>query len=290
MWIEQPWKRHLLYALAPICPAACSKYLFRKAFDRPLDLSNPQTLDEKLMWLKLNVYQNNELVSQCADKLRVREYVRECGYESILNDLYGSWDRPQDIPWDRLPASFVLKCNHASGFNLLCPDASSIDRIQAMHKLQGWLARDYWRFLAEVQYRSIPKKVIAERFLGNGAPLVDYKLYCFNGEPLYVLACTGRTATNKPAFYFFDQAWHLCRLTRDGQEAPEDFTLPRPPHLDTMLECARTLSAPFPFVRADFYDVDGRLYFGELTFTPAAALDINRLPQTDRMFGDLLHL
>lgn len=290
MWIEQTWKRRLLYLLAPVAPVACSKYLFKQAFGRSLDLAHPTTLDEKIMWLKLNRYRNDPLVALCADKWRVREYVEQRGLGAILNELYGAWDDPRNIPWEDLPDSFVLKCNHASGFNILCQDKSMLDVNDATATLQGWMNKDYWRFLAEVQYRTIEKRVIAERYLGDGTPLTDYKLYCFNGEPLYILACVGRGEEKKPAFYFFDPSWNYCGLTRDSFSAPEGFTLPRPENLDAMLSCARTLSEPFPFVRADFYDVDGKLYFGELTFTPAAALDTARLPETDRHFGELLRL
>lgn len=290
MWIEQTWKRRLLYLLAPMAPVSCSKYLFKHAFGRKLDLAHPKTLDEKIMWLKLNRYRHDPLVAQCADKWRVREYVAQKGLGEILNELYGVWDRPQDIPWATLPSSFVLKCNHASGFNILCQDKSALDTNAATATLQQWLDKDYWRFLAEVQYRTIEKKIIAERYLGDGTPLTDYKLYCFNGEPLYILACIGRDGEKKPRFYFFDPEWNYCGLTRDSFDTPPDFTLPRPKNLDAMLACARILSEPFPFVRADFYDVDGKLYFGELTFTPAAALDTARLPETDRRFGELLRL
>ena len=278
-----------MYLLAPISPVLCSRWRFRRTFGRPLDLRTPRTLNEKLMWLKLRRYGSDPLVTRCADKDAVRDYVESCGCGDILNELYGAWDRPRDIPWDALPHAFVLKCNHGCGYNILCPDKSTLDREAAVRTLNKWLRHDFWRDFAELQYRPIPKKIVCERFLGHGDDLPDYKIYCFHGQPRYILVCEGRSH-GKPKFYFFDPDWHFLPITRDGQAAPPDFTLPRPAGLAHMLSAAARLSQPFSFVRVDLYDVEGRVYFGELTFTPGAALDAARLPETDRLFGSLLTL
>lgn len=148
------------------------------------------------------------------------------------------------------------------------------------------------RFLAGLCGAAVPphpQKIVCERFLGHGDDLPDYKIYCFHGQPRYILVCEGRSH-GKPKFYFFDPDWHFLPITRDGQAAPPDFTLPRPAGLAHMLSAAARLSQPFSFVRVDLYDVEGRVYFGELTFTPGAALDAARLPETDRLFGSLLTL
>ena len=278
-----------MYLLAPISPVLCSRRRFRRNFGRPLDLRTPRTLNEKLMWLKLRRYGSDPLVTRCADKYAVRDYVESCGCGDILNELYGAWDRPRDIPWDALPHAFVLKCNHGCGYNILCPDKSALDREAAVRTLNKWLRHDFWRAFAELQYRPIPKKIVCERFLGHGDDLPDYKIYCFHGQPRYILVCEGRSH-GKPKFYFFDPDWHFLPITRDGQAAPPDFTLPRPAGLAHMLSAAARLSQPFSFVRVDLYDVEGRVYFGELTFTPGAALDAARLPETARLVGSLLPL
>ncbi len=275
--------------LAHLSPTLASYYQYFWCFHRPLSLRNPVTLNEKIMWLKLNQYGHDPLVIQCADKYRVREYVQQVGCGEILNDLIGVWDRAEDIPWETLPDAFVLKCNHGCGFNLLCPDKSTLDIPNAQAQLDKWMHTEFWEKLAEIQYRTIPKKIICESFLGDGTELLDYKIYCFHGKAEYLLVCAQREA-GTPKFYFFDRNWKMCRLTRDGQQAPHDFTLPRPAQLDEMLQYAERLAAPFPFVRVDLYFVDNQIYFGELTFTPSAALDSSRLPETDRMFGSMLHL
>ena len=288
MWIKSKWLRLLIYLLSPICPTLVSKILYRAAFHRRLDLKHPQTLNEKTMWLKLNTYRNDPLVAQCADKLRVRDYVRDKGCGEILNELIAVWERPEQIEWERLPEAFVLKCNFASGFNWICPDKKQLDRDACLAAFRRWYRRDFWRFSAEIQYRSIPKRILCERYLG-GEELVDYKIYCFHGKAKYILCCLGRESGHT-RFYFFDPAWNFCPITRDGKNAPPDFTLPRPKCLEQMLRYAEILSEPFPFVRTDLYEVGGKVYFGELTFTPAAAMDTGRLPETDRMFGELLEL
>lgn len=118
----------------------------------------------------------------------------------------------------------------------------------------------------------------------------DYKVYCFNGEPKYILVCVGREEKGHPKFYFFDAEWKLAPLNKDSQNAGENFTIEKPVCLEKLLEYARKLSKPFPFVRADFYIVKDKIYFGELTFTPAGGMDANRLKETDIMFGKLLKI
>lgn len=118
----------------------------------------------------------------------------------------------------------------------------------------------------------------------------DYKIYCFNGEPKYIMVCVGRETGKRPKFYFFDSEWNLARINPDSKKAPQNFTMEKPKCLDRVLNYAKTLSTPFPFVRVDFYIVKEKIYFGELTFTPAGGMDSNRLPETDIMMGDLVDL
>ena len=275
--------------LCACSPVFATRIKYRYNFHRGIHLRNPRTLDEKIQWLKLNTYRDNPLVTQCADKYLVRAYVEECGCGEILNDLLYVWDHPSEIEWDRLPESFVIKCNHGCGYNLLCRDKAGLNVQEAQKQLTAWYNEDYWKISAEIQYRKIPKKVICERFIGDGSPLYDYKFYCFNGKAQYVMVCAGREQ-GKPKFYFFDRDWRFCPITRDGKNAPEGFTLPRPEAFDRMMEYAEKLSRSFPFVRTDLYDADGKVIFGELTFTPASGLDTNRLPETDLLFGSMLKL
>lgn len=275
--------------LASVSPTLASHYWYWGLFKKPLKLNNPVTLNEKLTWLKLHTYREDPLVCQCSDKYRVREYLEQTGCGELLNEIYGAWDRVEDIPWEDLPDTFVLKCNHGCAYNILCPNKKELDIEQTKATLRKWMKDDFWRKHAEMQYRNIPKKILCEAYLGDGDPLVDYKIYCFHGKASFILVCTEREA-GKPKFYFFDQNWQLCPITRDGQQAQPGFTLEKPDRLEQMLEYAQILSQPFPFVRVDFYNVKGQIVFGELTFTPSGALDTARLPETDLLFGSMLQL
>lgn len=277
------------YFLSYLSPEIASKYWYYYCFRKPLDLRHPITLNEKLMWLKLNTYRNNPLVTKCADKYLVREYVEQAGCETLLNQLLGVYDSVEQIKWNELPESFVLKCNHACGYNILCPDKAKLNIDAAKKQLTQWINKDFWRIFAEVQYKDIPKKIICEKFLGEGNELLDYKVYCFHGKAEYILVCTERES-GTPKFFFMDKEWNLCPITRDGKQAPADFLVEKPIMLKEMLNYAERLSAPFPFVRVDFYYVENKIIFGELTFVPSAALDGGRLPETDLMFGQMLNI
>ncbi len=283
-------QRAIICLLATAAPGLCDRLMYLHRFHRHLDMQSPETLNEKILWLKRNVYSRSKLVSKCADKYRVREYVRESGCGDILNELYGVYETPEEIDWDALPDAFVIKYNHGCGYNLLCPEKVLLNIPEAMERLRAWGRADYWRMYAELQYKEIKKKIICEKYLGtDGVPPTDYKVYCFNGRPMYTLACEDR-GNGKTHFYFFDNEWKFCPITHDGLAKDSGFTLPRPKHFSQMIDCAERLSKPFPFVRVDFFDTEEKLVFGELTFTPSAGLDTDRLPETDIMFGNMLRL
>lgn len=277
--------------LTAISPTLNTKHRYKKRFGRKLDLKNPKTLNEKILWLKLNTYYKNPLVIQCADKYAVRKYIESCGCGELLVELYGAYDKVDDIVWDELPDQFALKWNFGAGMNLICDDKSKLNITEAKKKLKKWGKCKYWLENSEMQYKYAPKKLVCERYLsdGNGLLPLDYKVYCFNGKAEYVLTCIGREH-GRPKFYFFDKNWQLCRINRDSKAAPEGFSVEKPACIDKIFEYAETLSAPFPFVRVDFYAINDKPYFGELTFTPAAGLDSSRLPETDLFFGTLLNI
>lgn len=282
------WPKYLLCAISP---ELCVKYWYFHFFKKPLNLRNPRTLDEKIQWMKLHYYKDNPLVSQCADKFRVREYVKECGLGHILNDLLAYYHSASEINWDVLPEKFVLKWNFGNGGNLICTDKSKLDRKKATKELNDFKKIKAHLRCAEPQY-NVEKILLCEKFIEteDGHAPVDYKFYCFNGEAKYVLCCYGRSKDHRPAFYFFDRNWELQRFNKMGVEAPEGFSMPKPDGIDVLFHYAEVLSKPFPFVRADFYLEKGKAYFGELTFTPAGGFDTGRLPETQRMFGEMVAL
>lgn len=279
------------YTLTSLSPELSVRTLYRIYHSTKLNLQDPQTLDEKIQWMKLHYYKDNELVKQCADKLRVREYVKECGLEHILNPLFGTYQHANEINWDELPDKFVLKWNFGCGGNVICSNKAKLNIPATIRDLNRFEKMKFHLIAAEPQY-NFPKRLLCEQFIEteDGHSPVDYKFYCFNGEAKYVLCCIGRGTQAKPDFYFFDRQWQLQRLNRQGKAAPEGFSIPKPEGMDELFNYAETLSKPFPFVRADFYLEQGKAYFGELTFTPAGGFDRGRLPETDLHFGQMVHL
>ncbi|MGO3691067.1 MAG: ATP-grasp fold amidoligase family protein [Psychroflexus halocasei] len=254
-------------------------------------MNEPQTLDEKIQWLKINEY-HKDIYTTCADKYKVREYVTNKGLNKILNPLIGIYKDVEEIKWDELPNKFVLKWNFGNGFNFICHDKTKINKKEVCKKLKNWGKTKSHLIHAELQYRNIPKLIICEEFLEGkkeGSLPEDFKVYCFNGSPKYILVCEAREK-GWPKFYFFTPDWELARINKDSIGAPDGFTLPKPKVLDDVLKYSKTLSNDFKFVRVDFYIVNDKVYFGELTFSPSGGFDINRLPETDLLFGNQLIL
>lgn len=280
--------------LTRISPTLNTKVCYLFKFKKRIDLKAPKTLNEKISWLKLNTYNGNVLVKQCADKYRVREYIEKCGLEELLNPLYGVYTDVDNIKWDELPDSFALKLNVGCDRNIIVPDKSTLDINQTKEVMRSWLKDNtYWVDYSELQYKGVKPCILIEKYLGDrqtGALPEDYKFYCFNGSPEFVMLCVGREHEGHPKFYFFDKNWNLARINKDSKAAPEGFSIEKPACIDRLFEAATILSRPFPFVRADFYIVEGKPVFGELTFTPTAGMDTNRLPETDVMMGNMLEL
>lgn len=286
-------KNSFLKLLTLISPRLNTQILYHHKFGKCLDLKNPKTSNEKVLWLKLNTYYNNPLVTQCADKYAVRQYVEDKGCGEILNELLGVWTSPDDIDFNQLPPKFVLKSNYYYHMNLICTNKSELDLVVVRKELKHWMCNNDHLVRSEMQYAAIPKKIIAERYIEteDGLSPTDYKVYCCNGEPVYVMVCIGRSNTEKPKFYYFDTQGRLQpELTTDGLQAPKDFQYQIPVGWAEMIQYAKKLSTPFPFVRADFYLENGKVIFGELTFTPGAGLDEGKLPYTDLLLGSLITL
>lgn len=282
----------LRYFMTWLSPKFAVRTLYRIYHHKKLNLKNPTGLDEKIQWMKINYYKDNELVMQCADKYRVREYVKNCGCEEILVPLINNYHHANEINWEDLPEKFVLKWNFGCGGNVVCPNKNKLDIEQTIRDLNKFEKMKFHLIAAEPQYDFKDKRIVCEQFIEteDGHSPVDYKFYCFNGEAKYVLCCIGRGEQQKPSFYFFDRNWQLQRLNKMGKAAPEGFSIPKPEGMDQLFDYAEKLSKPFPFVRADFYLEKGKAYFGELTFTPAGGFDRGRLPETDQLFGNMVHL
>ena len=263
---------------------------YQRRMGKPLDLNNVKTFTEKLWWIKL--YDATPLKSRLADKFLVRRWVADKIGEQYLIPLLGVWDDFDDIDFDELPDQFVLKCNHGAGMNIIVRDKKSFDKRNAREKLNAWLAVDYSAQLGlELHYTRIKRKIIAEKFMTNGdlPDLTDYKFSCFNGKINHCKVISGHTTDLR--LDYFDMNWHRLKFeqkTNPNSDHPE--RIPPPKNFELMTKLAATLSEGFAFVRVDFYEIDGKVYFGEMTFTPGAGHFYYKSAGTDEYLGSLLKL
>ncbi len=277
--------RSYLYSLSPEWLA---RFNYRKQSGRWPDLKSPQTFDEKLLWLML--FWRHRLKTRCADKYAMRSYVEEHGFGDLLPELLGVYESSAEIEFETLPDRFVLKCTHGSGSNIICGAKSALDCSEAQRRLDRWMRRDYSKVAGEVHYSLIERRIIAERFLDDGAggPPSDYKIYCFGGNAHCTMACTER-ASGVTKFDFYDRSWRT-KLPYSRSSLLANRSVPEPAAYQDMLAAAEALSKPFPFVRMDFYSVGGRAVIGEMTFTPNGCIDLGYTDVAQRELARLIEL
>lgn len=245
---------------------AIVKYYKKHTDGREPNLESPVLFSEKLQWYKLNA--KSHLMELCANKYTVREYIASSGYEELLNDLYGVYTDVSDIDFDALPSRFVLKATHGSGWNIVCKDKSTMNIWQVKLMLRSWLRQSMAWSGREWVYEKMPRHIIVEKYLEDETgELRDYKFYCFNGKPQFMQLEVGRD-TDHNTRNFYDMNWQLLPF---GKELPHnpDIDVPKPRMFEQMKDIAADLCKPFQYVRVDLYQVDNKVYFGELTFFPA---------------------
>lgn len=266
------YKYKLLYHLSP---RKAADVIYYKTFVKHINWENPQNLNEKIRWLLLN--SDTTLWSICADKYKVREYVIKKGCPEILVELYGVWDKPEDVEFESLPNEFVLKSNNGCGTVKIVKNKNALDYKKVIKEMRTWVSRPFGYMGAQVHYLAIQPRIIAERLLiGDECQrlispesLIDYKVWCINGIPECILVIFGREGLQ---YYrqVYDINWEpmphvLAKSTRHSLYT--DIQIPKPECLDKLLEYARILSEDFPEVRVDFYIIDKQPIFGELTFS-----------------------
>lgn len=251
-------------------PVLLSYLLFYISQHKRLNLKNPLTFNEKLMWIKIHNYFHNPIVWRCADKYLVRNYAKSCGVsEHNLPKLLKVYQNAAEIDFDELPQRFALKCSHGYGFNVICTDKAKLDQEKTRKQLQKWLKTKFGYATAENHYTHIAPCLICEEFIefhGDKLP-IDYKIYCFHGEPKFLCVVSERE-TGAIRLNWYDFNWDELFYGHAIQRAPR--TPAKPKSLPEMVEIARKVSRGFPFVRVDFYEQDGKAIMGEMTFTPAA--------------------
>ncbi len=244
------------------------KLQYRYITHHKLHLKHPVRYTEKLQYLRLYVYPKDPLVIRCADRVGVRDYVKERGFEDLLIPIYGIFERFEDIDFASLPSSFVLKCSHASGFNILVRDKTKFDIEEARLKMNRWLKTDYGLKTAEWHYRPIKPQIVIEKFLGTAEMLpMEYKIHVFNGVARNLYVVTDRGKDIRYTQYYID--WSPFDGSQFNGWLKSSVPLEKPANFEDMRKIAEALGSPFPFVRVDLYDIAGKIYFGELTFTPA---------------------
>lgn len=266
---------------------AVKEYYRQKSGGLTVDLSNPVTFSEKQQWYKL--YSNDPLMAQCADKHDVRQYIIDCGYQELLNDQYGVYESVKDIPIEKLPDCFVLKAAHASGWNLIVRDKSKVNWKREKKTMKLWLKQDIYWSGREWVYKNLKKRIVAEKYLEDeSGGLLDYKFYCFNGKPAFLQLEVGRF-TSENTRNFYDMDWNLLPFGKELKHNP-NVDIPVPACFDEMKQIAEKLSKPFSYVRVDLYQVNGKVYFGELTFFPAGGAPDFVPSEYDKIVGDMWDL
>lgn len=268
VWINLAlWRRKLYLKYNPKVIANRS---YKEVFKKDVDWDNPTNLIEKIQWLQL--YSDTSLWTMCADKYRVREYVIEKGCGDTLNQLYGQWYNANEIDWSTLPNSFVLKANHSCGDVLLVKDKNKLDISSTIAELNKWMKYVYGYSSAQIHYTKIKRCVIAEKLLFNkknpNKPLIDYKIWCFHGVPECVLVAYDRSDGGY-SLSMYDLEWNNISdsaLNKNNKHFT-GIDISKPSSFNKMIDVAKKLSEDIPQVRVDFYEIDDKAVFGEMTFT-----------------------
>ena len=251
-----------------------------------LNLDHPVTYNEKLQWLKL--YDRRPEYTKMVDKVEAKEYVSNIIGEDHIIPTLGVYERPEDIDFDALPNQFVLKCTHDSGGIVICQDKSKLDRKAAVKKLAKGLKVNYYYRNREWPYKNVHPRIIAEQYMsdGNDGGLRDYKFFCFKGNPKVMFLLKDRQIDTRLNFY--DTEFNKLPFERGYPNFDDE--IEKPDGWDEMMELAKQLSKDIPQVRVDFYNIKGKIYFGELTFFPGSGMEKFSPQKWDRIMGDWIEL
>jgi hypothetical protein len=251
-----------------------------------LKLSDPKTFSEKIQWIK--VYGRLERYTKYVDKYEVRDFITKTLGKEYLIPLLGVWNSFEEIDFDRLPNQFVLKATHGCAYVYICRNKETLDIHSLRNTVKKWLHENFYNKTRELQYRDCKPRIICEQYMEDeSGELIDYKILCFNGLPQFIEVHTGRLLTHNADYK--DLNWRKLPMSCVlGPNSNKE--LRKPKHLKTMINIARILSKPFPFVRVDLYYVKEKIYFGELTFTPANGLGRFEPPEVESKLGELFDL
>ena len=265
------------------------KWKYYLNFRKKLHLDNPQTYNEKLQWLKL--YDLHEEYTQMVDKYEAKKYVASIIGEEYIIPTYGVYNSFEEIDFTRLPQQFVLKCTHNSGGVFVCKDKATFDIEGAKKQVKKWLKKNpYWKN-REYPYKNVKPRIIIEQYMEDesGYELKDYKFFCFDGIAKYIFVASDRGKDDEETkFDFYDIEWNLLPFTNGHPNSNKK--MKKPENYDKMVDISERLSKGIPHVRVDLYNINGRIYFGELTFFHWSGLVPFVPPKWDVIFGDSLVL
>lgn len=265
------------------------KLLFRRRMGKKLNLKNPITFNEKLQWLKL--YDRNPEYTKMVDKYKVREYIANTIGEQYLVPLLGVYNNFDEIDFSKLPNQFVLKCTHDSGGLVICKDKDNFDIKQAKKKINNSLEQNYYYRAREWPYKNVAPKVICEKYMEekSGIDLKDFKFMCFNGVVKCIFVCSNRNSENGLNIDIYDENWDLMPFGRP-QYPNSGIKIEKPMNFEKMIKISEKLSENIPFLRVDFYEINGNLFFGELTLYPGAGFEKFQPEEYDEILGSWIEL
>lgn len=263
------------------------KINYRFMLGRKLNLNNPKTFNEKLQWLKL--HDRKSIYTTMVDKYEAKKYVSGIIGEDFIIPSLGVYDGFDDINFDKLPKQFVIKCTHDSGGLVVVKDKTKLDTISARKKINKSLKRNYYYHSREWPYKNVKPRIIIEEYMEDkkDRELIDYKVMCFGGKAKMIFTCTERFGDGLKVT-FFDLNWKRLPFTRHYPASEKE--IKKPKNLKRMIELSEKLSTGIPFVRIDWYEINGKLYFGEYTFYPGSGLEEFSPEEWDRKLGDLINL
>lgn len=259
---------------------------FENRLGYKLNLKDPETFNEKLQWLK--IYNRRPEYVQMVDKFAVKEYVaKRIGAEYVI-PILGAWDSFDDINFKELPDKYVLKCTHDAGSVIIVDGKQNFNKSEMKSKLDIALNTNYFWMGREWPYKYVRRRILAEKYMVQSSEMIDYKFMCFNGKVKIIFTCTERNGAEQLKVTFFDSEWNRMPFERHYPASTK--VIEKPINLSLMIELAEKLSENIPFVRIDFYEIDYRVYFGEITFYPGGGMEEFTPFKWDRILGDWIIL
>ncbi len=265
------------------------KYRYKRILSRELNLESPKSFNEKIQWLK--IHDRNPDYTKMVDKYEAKKYVASIIGEEYIIPTYGVWDKFGNIDFDSLPNQFVLKTTHDSGGISICRDKSSFDYKKARKHLQKSLKNNFYYLGREWPYKDVKPRILAEKYMEDPSSkeLVDYKFYCFDGDPKFLYISKGLENHATASISFLTLDWTFAPYERNDYK-PFDALPKKPAKFSEMIEICKKLSTNHKFIRVDLYQINGQVYFSELTFSPCSGMMPFKTLEQDLKMGELLRL